>query len=133
MVNSRLNPRNMMRVIIFILPTILILSSCGKGYTTCDCADLTYELYQDYDEIVFSDKSLIRKAVDMRRAKKALKKDIRYKYCREQGVRPLSVVFYPKNRKIIATCTSWKAMESDLDQLWEKLKDKIGIDDEEEE
>jgi len=133
MVNSRRNPRSMMRVIIFILPTILILSSCGKRYTTCDCADLTYELYQDYDEIVFSDKSLIRKAVEMRRAKKALKKDIRYKYCREQGVRPLSVVFYPKNRKIFASCTSWKAMESDLDQLWKKLKDKIGIDDEEEE
>jgi hypothetical protein len=59
-----------------ILLVSLILSGCGKRYTTCDCADLTYELYQEYDKIIFSDMGVIKKAWAMRKAKKTLKKDM---------------------------------------------------------
>jgi len=127
---------------IFISTTIILvfvvaffsLFSCKKSYTTCDCADLTFELYKEYEKIIFSDNKIIRKAIDMRKAKRALKKDKRYKFCREQGVRPLSILYYPKNKNIFATCDSWTKMEAKMDLLWEKIKDKIkGSDNDKEE
>ena len=121
------------KILVFVV-VFFSLFSCKKSYTTCDCADLTFELYKEYDKIIFSDNKIIRKAIDMRKAKKALKNDERYKFCREQGVRPLSIIYYPKNKKIFATCDSWIKMETKMDLLWEKIKDKIkGIDDDKEE
>jgi hypothetical protein len=108
-----------------VLLVTLVLSGCVKRYTTCDCADLTYELYQEYDKIIFSDLGVIKKGLALRKAKKELKKDERYKFCREQGVRPLSIVYYPKNKKIFASCESWINMEQKIDGLWEKIKDKL--------
>ena len=122
-------------VFIGILLVSLALTGC-KRYTTCDCADLTYELYQKYDKIIFSDMGVIKKGLAMRKAKKELKKDERYKFCREQGVRPLSIVYYPKNKKIFASCESWIKMEKKIDGLWEKINDKFNeekIEDAEEE
>lgn len=97
---------------------------------------MTYELYQEYDKIIFSNYGIIKKGLAMRKAKRELKKDIRYKFCREQGVRPLSIVFYPKNKTIFASCDSWIKMEERIDGLWKKIKDKLikeKIDDSEEE
>jgi hypothetical protein len=108
-----------------ILIISLVLTGCDERYTTCDCADLTYELYQEYDKIIFSDKGIINKGLAMRKAKMDLKKDNRYKFCREQGVRPLSIVYYPKNKKIFASCESWMNMEKRIDSLWVKIKDKL--------
>ena len=116
-----------------ILLVSLVLTGCGKRYTTCDCADLTYELYQEYDKIIFSDKGVIKKGLAMRKIKKEFKKDDRYKFCREQGVRPLSIVFYPKNKKIFSSCESWINMEHKIDGLWEKIKDKLNEENTEDE
>jgi len=123
----------MNKVIIYAAVTLclLVLTGCGKRYTTCDCADLTYELYKKYDAIIFSDLGVIKKALAMRRAKMELKKDERYKFCREQGVRPLSIVHYPMNKKIFANCDSWIKMEQKIDELWEKIKDTLGINNKE--
>ena len=87
-------------IILVFVVAFFSLFSCKKSYTTCDCADLTFELYKEYEKIIFSDNKIIRKAIDMRKAKRALKKDKRYKFCREQGVRPLSILYYPKNKNI---------------------------------
>jgi hypothetical protein len=115
--------------VLVILITFFSVFSCKKSYTTCDCADLTYELYQDYDNIISSDMGVIKKAKAMRKAKKALKQDERYKFCREQGLRPLSIVYYPKNKKIFASCESWISMEEKIDGLWEKIKVKLNKED----
>jgi hypothetical protein len=69
----------------------------------------------------------------MRKAKRLLKKDDRYKFCKEQGVRPLSIIHYPTNKKIFTTCDSWKEMEVKMDVLWEKIKDKYGREDNDDE
>jgi hypothetical protein len=111
--------------IVAIITTCLLFSGCGKRITTCDCADLTYELYQKYDKIIFSEMGVIKKALAMRKAKKELKKDERYAVCRKQGVRPLSIIYYPKNKKIFATCDSWISMEKKIDGLWAKIKNKL--------
>jgi len=112
---------------------IIFLSGCGKSYTTCDCADLTYDLFKEYDKIILSDKSFKSKVLDMRKTKRLLKKDERYKFCKEQGVRPLSIIHYPTNKKIFTTCYSWKEMEVKMDVLWEKIKDKYGREDNDDE
>jgi hypothetical protein len=111
----------------------IFLSGCGKSYTTCDCADLTYDLFKEYDKIILSDKSFKSKVLDMRKTKRLLKKDERYKFCKEQGVRPLSIIHYPTNKKIFTTCDSWKEMEVKMDVLWEKIKDKYGREDNDDE
>jgi hypothetical protein len=121
------------KILVFVVASFSLFS-CKKSYTTCDCADLTFELYKEYDKIIFSDNKILRKALDMRKAKKALKKDERYKFCREQKVRPLSIIHYPKNKNIFATCDSWTKMEAEMDLLWQKIKDKIrGVDNDKEE
>jgi hypothetical protein len=111
---------------LFALSILLLvfLTSCKKTYTTCDCADLTFSLYQEYEKIIFSDAKPLRKLGNMRKVKREHKKTEVYKVCREQGVRPLSIIHYPKNKKIFESCDSWKSMEGKIDKLWEKIRQK---------
>ena len=115
---------------LFLIICVLTLFGCKKSYTTCDCADLTHELYKEYESIINSDKTLIKKVSAMRKVKKKMKKDERYKFCREQGVRPLSILYYPKNKIIFSKCDSWITMESEIDLLWLKIKEKYVTDNE---
>lgn len=55
----RLNNSNIFIAFSSISLLIIFLSGCGKSYTTCDCADLTYNLFKEYDKIILSDKSFI--------------------------------------------------------------------------
>ena len=40
------------KILVFLV-VFFSLFSCKKSYTTCDCADLTFELYKEYDNIIF--------------------------------------------------------------------------------
>jgi hypothetical protein len=124
--------KKMKTLLFYSLILIIGFSSCQgsteKRTTTCDCADLTYKLYQDYEQIIFSNDKPLRKLWNMRKVKKECKKTEIYKECRKQGVRPLSIIHYPKNKKIFETCESWKSMEGKIDKIWEKIKTKMHVD-----
>jgi hypothetical protein len=119
--------KTMKKKLFLITLIVIVFSSCTtkKTYTTCDCADLTYSLYQEYEKILFGNDKPLRKIAAMRKMKKEHKKTEIYKECRKQGVRPLSIIHYPKNKKIFASCDSWQSMEKKIDTLWDKIKQKI--------
>jgi hypothetical protein len=123
--NSLSSKQTGILVLAIVIISVLIFSNCKKRYTTCDCADLTYELYKSYDEIIFSEGNILNKWKRMRKAKKELKKDNRYQFCYDQGVRPFSIILYPRNKRIFESCESWQEMESEMDSLWGKIKAKF--------